>query len=74
MGIIAHCYYDNGFISKKFQFVLKYILGSRNPLQFSKKATLSLPHLPEKDITDDVSKCKDRNNNCLGEQAKSIHF
>ncbi len=30
MGIISHCYYDNGVISQKFQFVLRYILGSRS--------------------------------------------
>ena len=30
MGIISHCYYDEGVISKKFQFVLNQILGSRN--------------------------------------------
>jgi hypothetical protein len=30
MGIIAHCYYDEGPISKKFNFILRYILGTRN--------------------------------------------
>jgi hypothetical protein len=29
-GIIAHCYYDNGVIGKKFEFVLKFILGTRD--------------------------------------------
>jgi hypothetical protein len=38
MGIISHCYYDNGVISKKFQFVLKYILGSRNLFRHQIKA------------------------------------
>lgn len=30
MGIISYCYYDEGVISKKFQFVLNQILGSRD--------------------------------------------
>lgn len=38
MGIISHCYYDNGVISKKFEFVLRYILGTRNLLRNQIKA------------------------------------
>lgn len=30
MGIVSHCYYDDGVISQKFQFVLRYILGTRS--------------------------------------------
>ena len=30
MGIISQCYYDEGVISKKFQFVLNQILGARH--------------------------------------------
>ena len=30
IGIIAQCYYEEGIISRKFQFVLNSILGTRN--------------------------------------------
>ena len=36
MGIISYCYYEEGVISKKFQFVLNQILGSRNLFQAPK--------------------------------------
>ena len=38
MGIISHCYYDEGVISKKFQFILKFILGTRNLFEINEKS------------------------------------
>jgi hypothetical protein len=46
-GIIAHCYYDNGVIGKKFEFVLKFILGTRDPFRKVKDVDSSAQVLGE---------------------------